>query len=75
MKRLLAPQRHSINRYQCLKSFIFYKSEAKDGYKTYKNKFMYLMVDVYEQDFFLDDIFFFLLDNNMDSVLRKEYKI
>ena len=101
---------------------------VNEGYKTYKNKSMDLMVDVYEQDdvikafvnykgyniavpmmiwefssfvslhsidvdtegkdkkacfvvakekqsIFLDDIFFFLLDNNMDSVLREEYKI
>ena len=107
---------------------VIWEEIVREKYKTYKNKSMDLMVDVYEQEdvikafvnykgyniavpmmfwefpsfvslhsievdtegkdketcfvvakekqsIFLDDIFFFLSDNNMDSVLREEYRL
>lgn len=40
-----------------------------------KGKKAFFVVNIDKLNLFLDDIFFFLLDNNMDAVLREEYKL
>nr|WP_297765157.1 hypothetical protein [uncultured Butyrivibrio sp.] len=40
-----------------------------------KGKKAFFVVNKDKLNLFLDDIFFFLLDNNMDAVLREEYKL
>ena len=41
-----------------------------------KNQFdQHFVIDKKDRDKFLDEIYFFLIDNNMDSVLRERYRV